>query len=89
VIIPGGLGIFEVLEDSTLSEWLVKQRRISRRIAAICNGVFAFGSAGMIDHKTVTTHWMDAARLAAMFPKAKVEPDQIYVKDGVFTRPPA
>jgi len=82
VIIPGGLGIFEVLEDSTLSEWLVKQRRISRRIAAICNGVFAFGSAGMIDHKTVTTHWMDAARLAAMFPKAKVEPDQIYVKDG-------
>jgi transcriptional regulator GlxA family with amidase domain len=82
VILPGGLGIFEVLEDSTLSEWLVRQRRISRRIAAICNGVFAFGSAGMIDHKTVTTHWMDAARLAAMFPKAKVEPDQIYVKDG-------
>ena len=82
VIIPGGLGIFEVLEDSTLSEWLVRQRRISRRVAAICNGVFAFGSAGMIDHKTVTTHWMDAARLAAMFPKAKVEPDQIYVKDG-------
>ena len=41
VIIPGGLGIFEVLEDSTLSEWLVRQRRISRRVAAICNGVFA------------------------------------------------
>jgi transcriptional regulator GlxA family with amidase domain len=81
VIVPGGLGIFEVLEDSTLSEWLVKQRRISRRIAAICNGVFAFGAAGMIDNRTVTTHWMDAARLASMFPKANVEPDQIYVKD--------
>ncbi|WP_213779359.1 GlxA family transcriptional regulator [Caballeronia sp. dw_276] len=86
VIIPGGLGIFEVLEDSTLSEWLVKQRRISRRIAAICNGVFAFGAAGMIDNRTVTTHWMDAARLASMFPKANVEPDQIYVKDeGIYT----
>jgi transcriptional regulator GlxA family with amidase domain len=86
VIIPGGLGIFEVLEDSTLSEWLVRQRRISRRIAAICNGVFAFGAAGMIDDRTVTTHWMDAARLTAMFPKAKVEPDQIYVKDdGLYT----
>ncbi|KQR76610.1 AraC family transcriptional regulator [Burkholderia sp. Leaf177] len=86
VIIPGGLGIFEVLEDSTLSEWLVRQRRISRRIAAICNGVFAFGAAGMIDNRTVTTHWMDAARLASMFPKANVEPDQIYVKDeGIYT----
>ncbi|AMM18018.1 MAG: GlxA family transcriptional regulator [Pseudomonadota bacterium] len=86
VIIPGGLGIFEVLEDSTLSEWLVRQRRLSRRIAAICNGVFAFGAAGMIDNRTVTTHWMDAARLATMFPKANVEPDQIYVKDeGIYT----
>jgi transcriptional regulator GlxA family with amidase domain len=82
VIMPGGLGIFDVLEDSTLSDWLRNQQKTSRRIAAICNGVFAFGAAGMLDRKTVTTHWMDAARLAAMFPHARVEPDQIYVKDG-------
>jgi transcriptional regulator GlxA family with amidase domain len=82
VIVPGGLGIFDVLEDSTLSDWLRTQQKSSRRIAAICNGVFAFGAAGMLHHKTVTTHWMDAARLAAMFPAANVEPDQIYVKDG-------
>jgi transcriptional regulator GlxA family with amidase domain len=81
VIVPGGLGVFEVLEDSTLSEWLVKQHKSTRRIAAICNGVFAFGAAGMIDNRTVTTHWMDATRLSAMFPKVRVEPDQIYVKD--------
>jgi transcriptional regulator GlxA family with amidase domain len=86
VIVPGGLGVFEVLEDSTLSEWLVKQHKSTRRIAAICNGVFAFGAAGMIDNRTVTTHWMDATRLSAMFPKVRVEPDQIYVKDrGIYT----
>jgi transcriptional regulator GlxA family with amidase domain len=86
VIVPGGLGVFDVLNDSTLSEWLAKQRRASRRVAAICNGVFAFGAAGLINNKTVTTHWMDAARLAAMFPKARVELDQIYVKDdGLYT----
>ncbi len=86
VIVPGGLGIFDVLNDSTLSEWLARQRRASRRVAAICNGVFALGAAGMINNKTVTTHWMDAARLAAMFPKANVELDQIYAKDdGLYT----
>ncbi|MFM0076500.1 GlxA family transcriptional regulator [Paraburkholderia sediminicola] len=86
VIVPGGLGVFEVLEDSTLSEWLAKQHKSTRRIAAICNGVFAFGAAGMIDNRTVTTHWMDATRLSSMFPKAKVEPDQIYVNDsGLYT----
>jgi len=53
-------------------------------MGSICNGVFALGSAGLIDHKTVTTHWMDAANLAQKYPKVTVEPDRIYVKDGRF-----
>ena len=81
VILPGGLGIFEVLEDSTLNDWLNQRRRDSRRLCAICNGVFAFGAAGLLNGRTVTTHWMDAARLAQMFPRALIEPDRIYVKD--------
>jgi transcriptional regulator GlxA family with amidase domain len=86
VIVPGGLGVFDILEDTTISDWLLAQRRVCRRMAAICNGVFAFGAAGLIDRKTVTTHWMDAINLASMFPSSKVEPDQIYVKDdGIYT----
>lgn len=81
LIVPGGLGVFEVLDDTTLTDWLAKQRKLCRRIAAICNGAFAFGAAGLIDNRTVATHWMDVARLSAMFPKARVEPDLIYVKD--------
>lgn len=82
LIVPGGLGVFDVLEDTTLTDWLAAQGESCRRIGAICNGVFALGAAGMISGKTVTTHWMDAARLAAMFRKATVEPDLIYMKDG-------
>ncbi|HEV7814186.1 MAG TPA: GlxA family transcriptional regulator [Janthinobacterium sp.] len=82
LIVPGGLGVFNVLEDTTLSDWLAGQGENCRRIGAICNGVFALGAAGLISGKTVTTHWMDAARLAGMFRKATVEPDRIYVKDG-------
>lgn len=82
VILPGGLGIFDAAEDSTLTDWLVRQASLARRMGSICNGVFALGSAGLIDHKTVTTHWMDAANLAQKFPRATVEPDRIYVKDG-------
>ncbi len=82
LIVPGGLGVFDILEDTTLTDWLAAQGDNCRRIGAICNGVFALGAAGMISGKTVTTHWMDAARLATMFRKAKVEPDRIYVRDG-------
>lgn len=82
VILPGGPGVFDAAEDSTLTDWLVRQASTSRRLGAVCNGVFALGSAGLIDHKTVTTHWMDAAQLAQKYPRATVEPDRIYLRDG-------
>ncbi|HTR08823.1 MAG TPA: GlxA family transcriptional regulator [Paraburkholderia sp.] len=82
VIVPGGLGIFDIFDDPTLSEWLHTQYRRARRVCAICNGLFALGSAGLLDNRVVTTHWMDVPRLAATFPKARIEPDHIYVKDG-------
>ncbi|KAF1027016.1 MAG: Isonitrile hydratase [Pseudomonas sp.] len=86
VILPGGLGIFEVYHDSTLADWLAAQHKRARRLAAICNGVFALGAARLIDHKRVTTHWMDAARLSASFPLAHIEPDQIYIQhDSLYT----
>lgn len=82
VILPGGLGIFDVYDDSTLCDWLKAQEKRCRRLAAICNGVFALGAAGLIDRKTVTTHWMDASHLSDMFPLASVDPDHIHVKSG-------
>lgn len=82
IIVPGGLGIFDVYTDSTLRDWLKVQEKRCRRLAAICNGVFALGAAGLIEHKSVTTHWMDAAHLSELFPSAQVDPDHIYVKDG-------
>lgn len=82
VIVPGGLGIFDVFDDPALSEWLRQQYRRSRRVCAICNGLFALGSAGLLDNRVVTTHWMDVPRLSTTFPKARIEPDHIYVHDG-------
>jgi transcriptional regulator GlxA family with amidase domain len=81
IIFPGGLGVFDILEDSTLIDWLKAQSRSARRMCAICNGVFAFGAAGLINGKAVSTHWMDVPLLTRMFPKAQVEADRIYVKD--------
>jgi transcriptional regulator GlxA family with amidase domain len=82
LIIPGGLGVFNILEDTTVIDWIARQGEDCRRVSAICNGVFALGAAGMINGKTVTTHWMDVPRLGSMFKRAVIEPDRIFVKDG-------
>ena len=82
VLVPGGLGIFETFDDPALCDWLKEQYKHARRVSAICNGLFALGSAGLLNDRVVTTHWMDVPRLAATFPRARIEPDHIYVKDG-------
>jgi transcriptional regulator GlxA family with amidase domain len=82
LIIPGGPGVFDILEDTTITDWIARQGDECRRVGAICNGVFALGAAGMINGRSVTTHWMDVARLGAMFKRVVIRPDHIYVKDG-------
>ena len=82
LIVPGGLGVFDLLEDHTVLDWIREQVAGCRRVSAICNGVFLLGAAGLINDKVVTTHWMDVARLSAMFRRARIEPDRIFVKDG-------
>lgn len=52
------------------------------RIAAVCSGAFVLGATGLLDGKRATTHWKIAGELAARHPKAHVEPDAIYVRDG-------
>jgi transcriptional regulator GlxA family with amidase domain len=54
----------------------------TRRIGSICTGAFALAEAGLLENRRATTHWMEAERLASEYPKVKVEPDAIYVRDG-------
>ncbi len=82
VVVAGGHGIFDAYDNPDLAAWLGRQYERARRVSSICNGVFALGSAGLIDNRAVTTHWMDVPRLAATFPKARIEPDSIYLRDG-------
>ncbi|HZV72560.1 MAG TPA: helix-turn-helix domain-containing protein [Conexibacter sp.] len=52
------------------------------RVASICTGAFALGAAGLLDGRRATTHWRYAARLAALHPRAQIDPDVLYVDDG-------
>ena len=51
------------------------------RVLSVCSGAFALGAAGLLDGRSCTTHWRQAARLARMYPAAKVDPAVLYVDD--------
>jgi transcriptional regulator GlxA family with amidase domain len=51
-------------------------------VMSACTGAFALGAAGLLDDRRCTTHWRHTDRLAATFPRAKVDPNVLYVADG-------
>ncbi|MDT4928388.1 MAG: hypothetical protein QOF92_1255 [Pseudonocardiales bacterium] len=52
------------------------------RVMSVCSGTFALGAAGLLDGRECTTHWRYAANLAERFPKARVNPNVLFMCDG-------
>ncbi|WP_433272099.1 GlxA family transcriptional regulator [Actinosynnema sp. CS-041913] len=53
------------------------------RIASICSGAFVLAATGLLDGLRATTHWAAAPALAARHPEIDVDPDVLYVDNGL------
>ncbi len=82
LIVAGGAGVHAASEDLHLVRWLAARAGAARRVASICTGSFLLGAAGLLDGRRVATHWQECDHLAQRYPKARVEPDPIFVQDG-------
>ena len=51
------------------------------RIMSHCTGAFVVAASGLLDGRTVATHWAFADELARRFPAVHVDPDVLYVDD--------
>jgi transcriptional regulator GlxA family with amidase domain len=82
VLVAGGPQLPDSQPSSESLAWLQRQAHGANRFGSVCNGAFLLGHAGLIDGREVTTHWADADRLAKAFPRASVQPDRIFIRDG-------
>jgi transcriptional regulator GlxA family with amidase domain len=83
VIIAGGNGIRRPPIAEKIAAWLLK--RIDwRRIGTICDGIYGLAPTGLLDGRTVTTHWRFADDVTRRFPRLKVDPKKPFVKDGPY-----
>jgi len=78
----GGHGINAASEDAGNLDFLCQRTATSGRLASICSGAFLFAAAGLLDGKTVTTHWKRSADFRRRFPGVCLEADRIYINDG-------
>jgi transcriptional regulator GlxA family with amidase domain len=82
LIAAGGPGSRQAQHDPGLIRWIRRQAPGARRVCSVCTGAFLLGGAGLIDGRRVTTHWRAAEELRGQYPKALVEPDPIFLRDG-------
>jgi transcriptional regulator GlxA family with amidase domain len=68
--------------DPKLTAWLARRAPRCRRFGSICTGVFLLAEAGLLDGRTVTTHWEYAEQLCARYPALKVDADRIFIRQG-------
>jgi transcriptional regulator GlxA family with amidase domain len=81
-LVAGGPGLPDAAPDEGLTRWLTEVAARCERYGSICTGAFALGRAGLLDEHQVTTHWQNAPQLAQQFPRARVELERIYIRDG-------
>jgi transcriptional regulator GlxA family with amidase domain len=86
LIVAGGYGVFDVIEDDEFLEDLRRAAKKSRRIGSICTGAFALAAAGLLEGRRATTHWRFSDQLRSRYPSVVVDPDPIYIRsDNVYT----
>lgn len=82
LVIAGGDGTRQARFDPTLQAFIKAVATHARRVASICSGTYLLAEAGLLDGRRATTHWRVAPGLQRQYPKVKVEPDRIWVRDG-------
>jgi transcriptional regulator GlxA family with amidase domain len=74
-----------VLGDPGLMEWVRNISPRVRRVASVCTGAFLLAESGLLDARRATSHWAFCKRLAHDYPAVRVEPDQIFIRDGTIS----
>jgi transcriptional regulator GlxA family with amidase domain len=82
LMVAGGRGVEETLCCERTLAFVRAAGTAARRVASVCTGAFLLAAAGLLDGRRATTHWRFAADLARRYPRLRVEPDRIFVRDG-------
>jgi putative intracellular protease/amidase len=82
IVVSGGNGTRALPELGEPIGWLCRRACDVRRIASVCSGAYLLAEAGLLDGKRATTHWSRSDDFARRYPKIRMEPDRIFVRQG-------
>ena len=79
VMVPGGPGQQDLMEDEVALEFLRRQARGAKYVTSVCTGSLVLGAAGLLRGKRATSHW---AALEHLAPLGAIPVSEKVVVDG-------
>jgi putative intracellular protease/amidase len=87
VIVPGGFGTRDLLDDEAILGWLREAHEHSKWTTSVCTGSLLLAAAGILDGVEAATHWLARDELAALgaipVPERVVQRGKIVTAAGV------
>jgi putative intracellular protease/amidase len=83
VMVPGGFGSRDLLDDEAVTGWLREAHEHSRWTTSVCTGSLLLAAAGILDGVEATTHWLARDELAAL--GAIPVPDRVVQRGKIVT----
>jgi transcriptional regulator GlxA family with amidase domain len=82
LIVAGGEGVEAAARCAKTLAFMRRLAKCGIRIASVCSGAYVLAEAGLLDGRRATTHWRRTRHFLSSYPKVKLEPDRIFVRDG-------
>jgi transcriptional regulator GlxA family with amidase domain len=82
LIVAGGEGVIAASRSAKISAFVRAAAKRGTRIASVCSGAYVLAEAGLLDGRRATTHWRRTEHFLETYPKVRLEPDKIFVRDG-------
>lgn len=82
LVIAGGEGIEAAARCARTLAFVRGLAKRGVRIASVCSGAILLAEAGLLDGRRATTHWQRTRQFLKTYPQVKLEPDQIFTRDG-------
>jgi transcriptional regulator GlxA family with amidase domain len=82
LIVAGGEGVRTAATCKRTLDFIRATVRRGCRVASVCSGAYLLAEAGVLDGRRATTHWSRTRHFLGAYPKIKLEPDKIFIRDG-------
>lgn len=82
ILVSGGDATRALSEWTAIVAWLRRAAPAARRACSVCSGAYFLAEAGLLDGRRCTTHWGRTDHFQRRYPKARLDADRIFVRDG-------